>query len=362
MKINSLFTILCLLFYFPASAQNLFVDGKIETKDSIIIMFGDGNLVDTLVTNTGKFSFKRDLKHPELLTLVLIKPNTKEVTKRDFFVGRGKLNLIAGFSELTSTKVVFSNDRYQRKYEDFRTSFNPLVKVARSVIDSSYVKHKTEEEKAVYRSIYDRILQIEHEVAEQFVLNNTDNIVGAYVLSNYLNIEEWTKLDSLYNLFPPHLFDSRYLTTIKNKLKNVSTIEPGKKFPPFSIVTDKGQNLTSEKLKGKYVVLDFWGTWCAPCIEGLPRMKEYYHKYKNNLEIIGIACREKAYEWRAVIEEQQLVWPQTLNGKNREDLSIKYNIDTYPTKILIDPEGNLVQYFRGETKDFYKKIDILLSN
>lgn len=358
---NHIYLILTLVFFYTkVSAQNFTIKGRIEKNDSLMIMFGDGIKIDTLFTKTGYFNFKRDLVYPELLTLVLIKPGTKDYAKRDFFVGSGEVIVNSDFLGLASAEIKISDPNAQNKYNEFRKRFNPLVKVARHLIDSSYVSDKTEKEKTVYRELYNRVLEIEKEVSEAFVLENTDNVVGAFVLSRYLRIDNYTKLDSLYRLFNPDLYASGYLINIKQKLGALSTMKEGILFPPFSIITNDGKTLELTELKGKYVVLDFWGTWCPPCIKGIPKMKEYYNKYKDRAEFIGIACNEEPVDWLNTIEKYKLNWPQTLNESKENDLAAQYNIESYPTKIIIDPNGILVQSFKSETGDFYKKLDILL--
>ena len=86
-------------------------------------------------------------------------------------------------------------------------------------------------------------------------------------------------------------------------------------------------------------------------------MKEYYHKFQNKIEFIGIGCNDTDSAWRKVIKEYNLPWIQVLSVKGADDLEVKYNVEAYPTKILIDKEGNLVQVFKGENEDFYEKLN-----
>lgn len=113
-------------------------------------------------------------------------------------------------------------------------------------------------------------------------------------------------------------------------------------------------------LKGKYVVLDFWGTWCAPCVKGFPKMREYYKKYNSKVEFVGIACNDKKSVWEKFIKEEGLEWTQLLNDVENNDLASKYNIRDFPTKVIIDKESRIVEIFKGETSAFYEKLDELL--
>ena len=65
----------------------------------------------------------------------------------------------------------------------------------------------------------------------------------------------------------------------------------------FTLKDIQGNDFSLSSLKGKYVVLDFWGSWCPWCIKGMPKMKEYYQKYQGKLEIVGVDCRDTDEKW-----------------------------------------------------------------
>lgn len=86
-------------------------------------------------------------------------------------------------------------------------------------------------------------------------------------------------------------------------------------------------------------------------------MKRYYNKYSNRIEFVGIACKDEDSKWRKAVKATGINWIQIFNNP-ANDLSVKYAIESYPTQVLIDPKGNLVQTFRN-SKDFYDHLDKL---
>ena len=132
--------------------------------------------------------------------------------------------------------------------------------------------------------------------------------------------------------------------------------------PDFELPDLQGNPLKLSSLRGKYVVLDFWGSWCIWCIRGIPRMKEAYSKYKDKMEILGIDCQDTEEKWKAAVEEHQLPWLQVRCPEDYlQTLGQQYRIQGFPTKVIIDPEGRLVKVVVGEDPAFYTFLDQLFA-
>jgi thiol-disulfide isomerase/thioredoxin len=109
-------------------------------------------------------------------------------------------------------------------------------------------------------------------------------------------------------------------------------------------------------MRGKVVVLDFWGSWCIWCIRGIPDMKKYYEKYKNKLEIIGMDCGDSDEKWKAAVKKYELPWKHVYVPKNSKVLD-NYKIEGFPTKIVIAPDGTVLKKVVGESPEFYEYLD-----
>lgn len=146
----------------------------------------------------------------------------------------------------------------------------------------------------------------------------------------------------------------------KIKLNAKQTIVEGAEAPDFTLLDDKGNPQTLHAQRGKWLVLDFWGSWCGWCIKGFPAMKEVYAKYSDRMEIIGIACNDTEQSWRQAIEQHELSWLQLFNPTDlqpNESPMHLYGIQGFPTKIILTPDGRIHKIFVGESDDFYREVE-----
>ena len=140
-------------------------------------------------------------------------------------------------------------------------------------------------------------------------------------------------------------------------MKAKQEVVVGNKAPDFTLADMDGKPFSLSSLQGKYVIVDFWGSWCGPCIKGIPEMKSTYIKYKDKLEILGVACNEASVDvWKNAVKQHELPWQNVYNDKS-SDVLVRYGIEGFPTKIVIDPEGTILIREIGEGKDFYTKLE-----
>lgn len=132
--------------------------------------------------------------------------------------------------------------------------------------------------------------------------------------------------------------------------------------PAFTFQDREGKDVSLSDFKGKWVIIDFWGSWCRYCIKGIPALKEAYAKYQPQVEVIGIACRDPKDIWIQALQRYELPWvnlwnPDPKGGKVLQD----YSVPGFPTKVIVDPAGKIRNITIGDDPEFYVALEKLLA-
>jgi peroxiredoxin len=129
------------------------------------------------------------------------------------------------------------------------------------------------------------------------------------------------------------------------------SLSPGNPFPEFSVKDLEGKPLGLTAMKGKVVLIDFWATWCGPCVAELPHVLKAYEKHHaQGFEIIGISLDKEKAQLTSFLTREKMTWPQHLDGEDpNTSLAAKYGIEGIPATFLLDREGKIIEKnLRGE--------------
>jgi peroxiredoxin len=126
--------------------------------------------------------------------------------------------------------------------------------------------------------------------------------------------------------------------------------------PDFSVTTSEGEYISLDDLRGKVVLLDFWGTWCPPCVESVPSLRDMYKKYakEKSFMMISISVHDEEDKWRAFTAKNQMVWRQYFDRDSKVQRA--FSVNRFPTYVLIDHEG--IVRFRASGMSFEREAEL----
>lgn len=216
-----------------------------------------------------------------------------------------------------------------------------------------------------YRSEYDAYAQANKQTIMEFIRENPTSYVSAMnLLDHYIWFDE-NEIEAIYNQFPAGLKGSAYGRVLGRKLEAGRAYRTGTMAAGFVKKDMEGRKVALEDYRGKYVLLDFWGSWCGPCRESHPHLKELHQKYGDRMVFINVAnenVRDLAQArklWQQAVKEDGMTWTQVLNNEGVRECNLLdlYHINSFPTKVLIDPQGRIVARLVGSSADLGEQLE-----
>ena len=286
-----------------------------------------------------------------------------------FVVRNGAHVVIEGDAQKPYMATVQSDDRETEAFENFRSKDKVLqdqqwaITKERFSDTSAAADGGATTEDGKYKASLEALEAKRKEGMKEFVKEHPDTYAAMEVFAIYAVEITDAERAAQFAALPP-----TYKNTALGKRLGGSTVTAvGKPVAPFSAKDSDGKVVDIAALKGKVVLLDFWGSWCVPCRAGHPHLKELYSKYKDKgFEIVGVAweygpkdAQEKA--WREAIKKDGITWLQVLNDPP-PDIVKMYGVIAYPTKILIDRNGVIAGRFSiGDEEAFDAMLSKLMS-
>ena len=312
-------------------------------------MNGSFERVDSTQILQGAFQMAFEVEEPELAYLLIEGKNNW----MPVFLEPSDIRFEAHIDSLASPSVMGSKSDDQLKaFEKESASFNERLKQIYAAYGEAEQAGDTVAV-AKLEADFTATMEEKNAFTANYIKNNAQSHVGAYLA--YINLPyelESDGIDSVIALFDATMIPTKYVQLLQERADKLRSLAIGGEAPDFSQATPEGDSLRLSSLRGQYVLIDFWASWCGPCRDENPNVVRMYQAYKDKgFEILGVSLDTKRDRWLKAISDDGLQWPQVsdLNGWENT-VGQLYAVNAIPHTVLLDKEGKIIaKNLRGES-------------
>ncbi|MDR2271002.1 MAG: AhpC/TSA family protein [Sphingobacterium sp.] len=232
--------------------------------------------------------------------------------------------------------VELAREKWYERYEQFKLIANP---------DSNELNK--------YSIEYQKLEQDETDLAVDYIANHPGSFPSLMALGKFYPRLTLRQIEDLWYNLKESLKQTPLGKELRIQLNSMNAVQIGKTAPDFSARDTSGNMVSLSSLKGKYLLLDFWASWCGPCRNENPNVVKAYQKFKDkNFEILGVSLDDEhaKEKWLKAIKDDQLTWVQVSDLKGwQSEVAELYHVRGIPQNFLLNPEGVIIATdLRGE--------------
>ena len=347
-------TALTLSFFSTIQAQHKYtIRGEIDgAKGNMMIRITNyhNKSRDSAIAGDGKFILEGTIDQPSKVYISIshIEPQPVEmkigsvVPMQDgqmFFLAEGTTTIKG--KDLAS--AIISNP-VQKEYLDLHARLQPTDDAINAMQGRIYMNRDNDSAKylkSLVKPLYDQRFQVEL----QFIKQHPDSYVSMDLVSDqFIVVDDAAKAEQQLNALSPRFRNSTEGIKMANTLAVAKRLSVGQPLIEFTQNDVNGTPVSLASLKGKYILVDFWASWCGPCKMEYPWLHKAYDTFKGkNFEIIGVSLDNKKDAWVKSIKENDFHWLLVcdLKGFNNE-AALAYGVHAIPQSFLIDPQGIII--------------------
>ncbi|MCX2584436.1 TlpA disulfide reductase family protein [Pedobacter sp. MR22-3] len=359
-----------------AQANTYFINGKIgelntPAKAYLNYKSAAGWQMDSTLIKQGKFSFSGTVPEDQQATLFVNKSGdgVRSINTVSIILYLEPGNIDVNSPDSASNSLVSGGplNTDNARLNTLMSTVNKKVNMMISDYRKATKERKaTREFKDKMEKTRDSIISEQNSVNYSFIKDNPNSLVSLFALQNYAgSFPDVNQLETIFNSLSKKVQSSKPGKDYAAEIARMKTTQIGAIAPDFTQADTSGKAVSLHDFKGKYVLLDFWASWCGPCRAENPNVVAAYNKYKGSgFTVVGISLDQQGAKdkWLGAIHNDHLTWTQLSDLKSwKNQVALLYSIQAIPQNFLIDPDGKIVakdlrgQDLTNKLQEIFKK-------